>query len=128
MKTKAHKSVDDYIAAQPEDLQRALKKVRATIRKAVPEAAEQISYQMPAYKLHGRVLMYFAGWTEHYAIYPGSATTVAELADDLKPYKASKGTIRFERDTAVPVELVKRIALLRAREVAAAGTTKRKKA
>lgn len=127
MKAKAHKSVDDYIAAQPEDLRRALEKVRATIRKAVPAAAEQISYQMPAYKLHGRVLMYFAGWSEHYAIYPGSATAVAELANDLKRYKISKGTIRFERNTAVPVGLVKRIALLRAREVEAAGAAKRKK-
>lgn len=107
------------IAAQPEDLQRALAKVRATIRKAVPDAVELISYQMPAYKLHGRVLMYFAGWAEHYAIYPGSASTVAALADELKPYKVSKGTIRFERDMAVPVALVKRIALLRVREVEA---------
>lgn len=128
MKTKVHKTVDAYIAAQPDDMKRALEKVRATIRKAVPEAAEQISYQMPAYKLHGRVLMYFAGWSEHYAIYPASATAVAELAEDLKPYKVSKGTIRFERDSAVPVGLVKRIALMRAREVEAAGPAKRKKA
>lgn len=127
MKAKAHKTVDSYIAAQPEDLQRALTKVRATIRKAVPDAVELISYQMPAYKLHGRVLMYFAGWTAHYAIYPGSATTVADLAEDLAPYKVSKGTIRFERDVAVPVALVKRIALLRAREVEAARAAKLKK-
>lgn len=116
---KAFKTVDTYISAQPEDLQRALAKVRATIRKAVPDAVELISYQMPAYKLHGRVLMYFAGWAEHYAIYPGSAGTVATLADELAPYKVSKGTIQFERDCAVPVALVKRIALLRAREVEA---------
>ena len=127
MKPKTHKSVDAYIAAQPKDIQRALAKVRATIRKAVPEAVELISYQMPAYKLHGRVMMYFAGWSEHYAIYPASATAVAELAENLKPYKLSKGTIRFERDAAVPTALVKRIALLRAREVEAAQTAKRKK-
>ena len=123
---KSFKTVDAYIAGQPEDLRRALAKIRAAIRKAVPEAVELISYQMPSYKLHGRALMYFAGWAEHYAIYPGSATVVAELADDLKPYKLSKGTIRFERDCEVPVALVKRIAVLRAREVEAAQAAKKK--
>lgn len=124
---KAFKTVDAYIAGQPDDLKRALSWVRATIRKAVPEAAELISYQMPAYKLRGRVLMYFAGWAEHYAIYPGSAHALAELENELKPYKVSKGTIRFERDMAVPVALVQKIALLRAREVEAQNVTKKAK-
>ncbi|HPG89046.1 MAG TPA: DUF1801 domain-containing protein, partial [Hyphomicrobium sp.] len=73
MKSKTFKSMDAYIAAQPDDMQRALSRMRAAIAKAVPDAVETISYNMPAFKLHGRVLLYFAGWTEHYAIYPGSA-------------------------------------------------------
>lgn len=125
---KVFKTVDAYIADQPDDLQCALSTLRATIQKAVPDAVEIISYGMPAYKLHGRVLMYFAGWAEHYAIYPGSVNALAELADEVAPYKVSKGTIRFERDMKVPVGLIKRIASLRKREVEQQAVTKRKKA
>jgi uncharacterized protein YdhG (YjbR/CyaY superfamily) len=127
MKSKTFESMDDYIAAQPEDMQRALSRVRATIAKAVPEAVETISYSMPAFKLHGRVLLYFAGWAEHYAIYPGSADALSELKAELAPYKVSKGTIRFECADAVPVALVKRIAAIRARELEQQKAVKRAK-
>lgn len=127
MKAKTFKSIDAYIAAQPDDMQHALSRVRATIAKSVPGAMETISYNMPAFKLHGRVLLYFAGWAEHYAIYPGSADALSELKAELAPYKVSKGTIRFERDTAVPVSLIKKIAALRKREVEQQVAAKRKK-
>lgn len=127
MKAKTFKSIDAYIAAQPDDMQRALSRVRATIAKSVPGAVETISYNMPAFKLHGRVLLYFAGWAEHYAIYPGSADALSELKAELAPYKVSKGTIRFERDMAVPVSLIKKIAALRKREVEQQVAAKRKK-
>lgn len=117
MKSKTFKSMDAYIAAQPDDMQRALSRMRAAIAKAVPDAVETISYNMPAFKLHGRILLYFAGWTEHYAIYPGSADALTELKADMAPYQVSKGTIRFERAEPVPVALVKRIAAFRAREL-----------
>ena len=128
MKTPAYQSHDAYIAAQPQAMQRILEKVRATIGKAVPDAVEVISYNMPAFKLHGRVLLYFAGWTEHYAIYPGSAGALAAMKDELAPYKVSKGTIRFELTDKVPVMLIARIAKLRAAENAehkAARSTRR---
>ena len=127
MKSKTFESMDAYIAAQPQDMQRALSRVRATIGKAVPDAVGTISYNMPAFKLHGRVLLYFAGWAEHYAIYPGSADALLELKADLAPYKVSKGTIRLERADPVPVALVKRIATIRARELEQQKAAKRAK-
>lgn len=64
-------SVDDYIASQPAPVQRVLKTVRSTIRKAVPAAEELIAYRMPAYKLHGRPVLYFAGWERTLCTLPG---------------------------------------------------------
>jgi uncharacterized protein YdhG (YjbR/CyaY superfamily) len=113
-----YKSVDDYLAAQPESAQRILGRVRSAIRKAMPEAEEVISYKIPAYKLHGRVVLYFAGWKEHYSLYPASGGLVAEFRDELAPYELSKGTIRFPLSQPVPAKLIERIAKFRAQEAA----------
>lgn len=71
------KSVDEYIAAQPDAAQVVLERVRSTIRRALPGAEEVISYNMPTYKVHGRPVLYFAGWKQHYSLYP--ATSVSSL-------------------------------------------------
>ena len=120
MAAPAFDSVEDYIAAQPEATRRALARVRGAIRKAVPEAEESISYNMPTYKLGGRPLLYFAGWKRHYSLYPANARLVAAFPDELAPHKVSKGTLRFELSEPVPVKLIARIAKFRAQEVAAA--------
>ena len=87
------KSVDQYIASQP---------------KAVP-----------AYKLRGGAVLYFAGWKQHYSLYPATAQLVAAFKDDLAPYEVNnKGTIRFPLSQPVPVKLIGRIAKFRAKEVA----------
>ncbi len=112
------KSVDEYIATHPEDVQAILQRVRRTIRKAVPGAEEVISYQIPAYKLHGSPVLYFAGWKQHYSLYPATDHVVEACGDDLAPYKVSKGTIRFPLSRPVPVKLIERIAKLRAKEAA----------
>jgi|ERR1700675_2828843 uncharacterized protein YdhG (YjbR/CyaY superfamily) len=112
------KSVDEYIASQPEAARGLLKRVRNTIRKAMPEAEEMISYQIPAYKLHGRPVLYFAGWKEHYSLYPATDHVVAAFQDALSPYEISKGTIRFPLSEPVPVKLIERIARFRAKEAA----------
>ena len=112
------KSVDAYIAAQPADVRDVLERVRSTIRKALPAAEEVISYQIPAYRLPGGVVIYFAGWRQHYSLYPATALVVAALKDELAPYEKSKGTIRFPLCRPVPVRLIARIAKLRAKEVA----------
>lgn len=119
-------SVADYIASQPQASQRMLKLVRSTIRKAIPKADEVISYQIPAYKLDGRTVIYFAGWKAHYSIYPANARLVAAFKKELAAYEVNdKGTIRFPLAEPVPVKLIAAIAKFRAREAAAADRTPR---
>ena len=77
-----------------------------------------ISYQIPAYKLDGTAVLYFAGWKQHYSLYPATATLVAAFKKDVAPYELSKGTIRFLLSEPVPVKLIERIAKFRAKEVA----------
>jgi uncharacterized protein YdhG (YjbR/CyaY superfamily) len=112
------KSVDQYLAAQPEAVQRKLGRVRSTVRKALPAAEEVISYKIPTYKLHGRAVLYFAVWKEHYSLYAATERVVAAFQDQLAPHDVSKGTIRFPLSESVPVKLIGRIAKFRAREVA----------
>jgi uncharacterized protein YdhG (YjbR/CyaY superfamily) len=112
------RSVDDYIASQPEATQATLKRVRSIIRKALPGAEEAISYQIPAYKLRGQAVVYFAGWKQHYSLYPASAPLVKAFKAELTPYELSKGTIRFPLGETVPAKLIERIARFRAKEVA----------
>jgi uncharacterized protein YdhG (YjbR/CyaY superfamily) len=107
-------SVDEYIASRPEAVQVALQRVRRTIRQAVPEAEEAISYQIPAYKLHGQRMLYFAGWKEHYSLYPATDGVAEAFRKELAPYQVSKGTIRFPLSQPVPVKLIARIARFRA--------------
>jgi uncharacterized protein YdhG (YjbR/CyaY superfamily) len=111
------KSVDKYIASQPQGVRGALRRVRDTIRKAVPEAEEMISYSIPAYKLHGRPVVYFAAWKNHYSLYPSTKRIVAAFKSELAGCEISKGTIRFPLSEAVPVRLIAGIAKLRAKEV-----------
>ncbi|MGH9256850.1 MAG: iron chaperone [Vicinamibacterales bacterium] len=118
------KSVDAYIASQPEAVRGVLERVRRVIRKAVPKAEEVISYQIPAYKLDGRPVLYFAGWREHYSLYPSTSRLVAAFKDDLAPYEVSKGTIRFPLSEPVPVKLIEALAKFRAKEAAERGKAK----
>jgi uncharacterized protein YdhG (YjbR/CyaY superfamily) len=110
------KSVDQYIASWPEDVQTILERVRSTIRKAVPQAEESISYKIPAYKLRGDPLLYFAAWKQHFSIYPATATVIAAFKDDIAPYVV-KSTLRIPLAQPVPVQLIARIAKFRAKEV-----------
>ena len=110
-------SVDEYIAAQPEAAQPALKRVRVAIRKAVPKAEESISYKIPTYKLRGERLLYFAGWKQHFSLYPATKRLLAALKEELKPYEVVKSTVRFTLAEPVPVKLIARIAKFRAKEL-----------
>jgi uncharacterized protein YdhG (YjbR/CyaY superfamily) len=118
------KNVDEYIAAQPEAAQAALKLVRSTLRRALPKAEEVISYKIPAYKLDGGIVLYFAGWKQHYSLYPAGERMVAAFKNELAPYQLSKGTIRFPLSQPVPVKLIERIARFRAQEATQGEKTK----
>jgi uncharacterized protein YdhG (YjbR/CyaY superfamily) len=126
------KTVPEYIADFPGSVQRVLKRVRSIIRKALPGAEEVISYNIPAYKLHGRTVLYFAGWARHYSLYPSNNRLVAAFKKELAPYELShKGTIRFPLAEPIPAKLIDGIAKFRAKEVAglekAKGVTSKKR-
>jgi len=112
-------SVTEYISAQPKPSQPLLRSVRTAIRKALPDAEEVISYGIPAYRLHGYVVIYFAGWRDHYSLYPVNARRIATLKPTSATYEVNeKGTIRFPLTEAVPARFIAAIAKLRAKEVA----------
>ena len=114
------KSVDAYIAGFPRPAQRVLTRLRAIIRKAVPGSEETISYGIPTFKKNGRYVLYFAGWKEHYSLYPSTDRLAAAFKEELAPYELSgKGTIRFPMDEPIPAALIAGIAKFRAKEVLA---------
>ena len=118
--------VDRYIAGQPAAARGPLRRVRAAIRAALPGAEEALGYGIPAYRLHGRVVIYFAGWKAHYAIYPVTAALAEALAAALAPFDMSgRGTIRFPLADPVPARVIGRIARFRAREVEAAAAARK---
>ena len=98
--------IDMYIEGCPENTRPLLRTLRETIRAAAPEAVEKVSYQMPAFALEGN-LVYYAAWKTHIGFYPGGS--VEPFKDDLAGYKVNKGTIRFELDRPLPVDLIERI-------------------
>ena len=114
-------TVDEYIARCDRSAQKVLKQVRRAIRQALPEAEEVISYRIPAYRVHGRVAVYFAAWKDHYSVYPLTRRIENAFKREVAEYETSgKGTIRFPFSGAVPVELIQSIARFRADDVAAA--------
>ena len=100
--------IDEYIAAQDEAIQPRLNNIRETIRAAIPDATEKISYQMPTY-WKGRNIIHFAAFKNHIGLYPGGEAPVV-FAERLKGYKTSKGTIQFPLDEDLPLELIAEIA------------------
>ena len=114
----AFNSVDDYIAAQPEAAQIVLTRLRRAVCKALPRAEEAISYGMPAYRLGGEIVIYFAAWKRHYSLYPVTARHLAAFKDKLSNCELNnRGTLRFPLAEPVPVKLIAGIAKLRAEEV-----------
>jgi len=115
-KTK-FKSVTDYIASKPRSVQPILKRVRSAIRKAIPKAEEGIAYQIAAYTLDGTGIIYFAGWKEHYSLYPIHESLVAAFKKELAGCKISKGALRFPLSEPVPSELIERIVRFRVKQL-----------
>ena len=113
--TKFH-DIDSYIAFQQENIRPTLEKLRQTIRKAVPEAEEVISYQMPAFK-QGSILVWYAAFKKHVGLFP-KTSVMAEFKDKLAQYKTSKGTIQFPYDKPLPLDLIKKIVQFRLKEAA----------
>lgn len=111
---KEYKTVDEYIAFFPNNLQIKLQELRQTIRESAPDAEEVISYGMPAYRLSG-ILVYFAAFKNHIGFYPTSSGVEA-FREELSDYETSKGTIRFPLNKPIPLELVTKIVKFRVDE------------
>lgn len=113
--------VDDYLAALPEEQRAALETLREMIKAAAPGATQAISYGMPAFKDHGRVLVYYAAFRDHCSLFPASMKVIEDHREALASYYTSKGTIRFHPDKPLPVALVQSIVRARLEEIAARG-------
>ena len=119
------KTVNQYHSTFPPSRRKKLKDMNAAIKKAAPGAEELISYNMPAFKLHG-VLVYYAGYKNHIGFYPtGSAITAFEK--ELSGYKTSKGTVQFPLETSLPLPLITRIVKFRVKENLEKAEMKKKK-
>ena len=119
-------NIDEYIAGFPIEVRVKLEKIRATIRKAAPQAEEVISYQIPAFRFVGRPFIYFAAYKNHLSVYP-APRGVAEFAEELAGYEGGKGTVQFPLDQPVPYDLIRRIAKFRVKEYQEKAAAKAKK-
>lgn len=114
MKKKAN-SIDEYIAGFPKDVQKILEQIRQTIKQAASNAEETISYGMPAYKLHGKPLVYFAGYKSHIGFY-ATPTGHSAFSKELSKYKQGKGSVQFPLDKPIPFDLIAKIVRFRVAE------------
>jgi uncharacterized protein YdhG (YjbR/CyaY superfamily) len=103
------RTIDEYLDSLGDEQRAALERVRQTIRAVAPKAEECISYQLPAFRLNGKVLVGFGATPKHCAFYPMSGTTVAAHRAELKGFDTSTGTIRFQPDKPLPVNLLRKL-------------------
>ena len=114
MKRVKAANIDAYIAEYPADVQARLEQIRATIRRAAPQARERISYGIPTFSQCGNVV-HFAAYEHHIGLYPG-ASAVKRFAKDLARYPSAKGSVQFPLDGPVPLGLIAKIARFRVAE------------
>lgn len=111
-------TVDDYLEHAPEPQRSTLTRLRETLRGILPDAAETMSYGMPAFKVGGKAVAGYAYYKEHCSYFPHSGDVLPEHADELESYSWTKGTLRFPIDQPLPKSLVKRLVETRLRQLA----------
>ena len=121
------KDIDDYLSRLSDDKRSALQKLRKDIKAAAPRVEECISYQVPAFRLDGKMLVWFAAAAKHCSFFPG-AYPIKACARDLKKYSTSKGTVRFQPDDPLPASLVRKLIKARIARTAERSTRKSKRA
>lgn len=113
---RENKMVNEYIAGFPPEIREKLESVRRTILDAAPEAQESIAWKMPAYKLNGKPLVYFAAHKKHIGFYP-IPSGIEAFREELSAYgQSGKGSVRFPYDKPLPLDLIARIVLFRVKE------------
>jgi len=110
-------TIEQYLAAVPLPRRATLETLRQTVNAAAPMAVESIAYQMPALRLDGRFLVSYAAFKAHYSLFPASQVVVDALGEELTPYLAGKGTIRFTAAEPLPLDLVRRVVEIRVDEL-----------
>ena len=124
-------TIDEYLAPLSNEKRAALEKLRRAIKSAAPRAEECISYQIPGFRVGGRLLVSFGAAANHCAFYPG-AFPIEAHKDELKAYDTSKGSIRFQAGRPLPATLVRKLVKTRiaehaARQTVAAGGARRRR-
>lgn len=115
----AFTSVEEYLSSLSVPQRAVLQELRRTVNAAAPDATETIAYNMPALRSHGgQFLASYAAYKRHYSLFPASGAVIEALGEELTPYLAGKGTIRFPADKPVPFALVTRIVKVRVAEIA----------
>ena len=114
MNMQKAKDIDEYISRFPVEVQAMLEKIRATIKKAAPDAQETISYQMPAFSLNGP-LVYFGAYKNHIGFY-ATGSGNENFKKELSAYEGSKGTVRFRLDQPIPYDLITKMVMFRVKE------------
>ena len=108
------KTIDEHIANSPKEVQAILKKIRAAIKKAAPDAEETINYGIPTFTLKGN-LVHFAGFKSHIGFYP-TPSGIEKFKKELSVYEGAKGSVKFPLDQPIPYELIEKIVKFRAKE------------
>jgi uncharacterized protein YdhG (YjbR/CyaY superfamily) len=111
---RVFRTIDEYIATFPKNIQSILEELREAIRESAPKAEETISYQMPAFKLNG-ILVWFAAFKNHIGFYP-KTSAIEAFKEELSDYEVSKGTVKFPLNKPIPFDLVKKIVKYRVKE------------
>lgn len=118
-------TIDEYIAGFPEDVQEILEQIRATIKKAAPDAAESISYAIPTYTLNKVPLVYFAAFKNHVGFYALPSGNAA-FKEELSTYKMGKGSIQFPLTKPIPLNLITKMVKFRIQEILEKAAKKKK--
>jgi uncharacterized protein YdhG (YjbR/CyaY superfamily) len=115
-------TVEEYLAGLAVDRRARIQAMRETIAAAAPGAVETIAYDMPAFRLDGRFLVSFAAYKQHDSLFPATDGVVEALGDDVRPYLAGRGTIRFPAKQPLPLGLIARILAVRVAEHGGSGS------
>ncbi|MDB5155839.1 MAG: hypothetical protein JWR50_546 [Mucilaginibacter sp.] len=123
MKAEQAKTIDEYIAGYPDDVQQLLQTIRTTIHNAAPQAEEAIAYGIPTFKFNGN-LVHFGGYKNHIGFYP-APMGIEAFKEETAQYEAGKGTLQFPVDQPMPLELIEKIVKFRVEKNLAKGKVKK---